>query len=330
MNRRHFLSASLGLFLASLTDCGPKTIKPDLAKQKTLDTSAPTDVDEQKTSENNDGLLTLIEFAKKYASDCLPRQTNMQAVNILYPGSGFDLSPVKTIGSLLLQKTLVNEVNFTYTEIGDFESAPSFHDGQNDLIDRINEEFDKLAKEGFIDDVTHDFDSKSLWIRKNVPHSAVVKYACNVNVGPKRKRLNLNLGYNAFDNREELSNEQRAYLSPQLIANARQNYWPQKTEVGKLYPTYFLQEQFDECDILLSKQCGDFALLQLDYIRALANTKRKKQRAILTEHANKLDAVRTSLPAYATEVIMLSNNDYGYCTVAKNSCKVGMLITTPK
>ncbi len=73
----------------------------------------------------------------------------------------------------------------------------------------------------------------------------------------------------------------------------------------------------------------DFSLLQFDYVRGLTNTKTRKRRVVLTEHADRLDVVRESLGDYNTRVEILSNNNYGYCTLSED-CRVGILHIEPK
>lgn|SRR3989338_3881539 len=166
---------------------------------------------------------------------------------------------------------------------------------------------------------------ESDWKLKDIPNSQVIEYEMNVPVHGKKKKMIITLGYNTFEQRAEPTAEEKKSVSLQILRDARTSYWPTPAQAGKVYPTYFLQEQFDAADILLSKQCGDFGLLQFDYLRAWKKTQQRKPRVLLTEHAEELGPLQTSLTGYDTEVHFLKNNKYGYCAEYQQSCKVGIL-----
>ena len=270
------------------------------------------------------------EFVNIYQHD-VPKD---KTVTILYPGSGFDLSPLE-IGLQLLSRTAVQNVNFIYTEIGDYEdNLPTWHDGFNDLTTRIENGFDGLVRQGSFMKVQSYYKKDSSWIRSDLHSSAIVEYALTLpSFGKKqsmKKTMTLTLAFNTFDNRQEPTAEESTLFTPALLTDARKNYWPAQTQPGKIYPTYFNQDQFDQSDIILSKQCGDFNLLQFDYVRAFHQTTSKKIRVILTEHADDLRAVQASLPD-RTHVQVMTSNNYGYCAEGQenSSCHVGLLTVLP-
>src|SRR3989338_9107514 len=104
---------------------------------------------------------------------------------------------------------------------------------------------------------------ESDWKLKDIPNSQVIEYEMNVPVHGKKKKMIITLGYNTFEQRAEPTAEEKKSVSLQILRDARTSYWPTSAQAGKVYPTYFLQEQFDAADILLSKQCGDFGSLQI-------------------------------------------------------------------
>ncbi len=275
-------------------------------------------------------LSPLLEFAHLYQQKYLPLQQNKDEVTILYPGSGFDISPLE-IGIELLHRTAVKKVSFIYTDFGDFqENLPTWHDGLADLTDRIKEELKSASPK-----LQFTFSGKnylhSRWIQPTVPQSNVVEYTLNVPTPNGPKQITLTLGYNTFENRAEPNFEEQQLYTSSLLQNARKNYWPNPTESGKIYPTYFLQDQFDKADIILSKQCGDFPLLQFDYVRAATQTNHKRPHIILTEHIdepNHIKPVIDSLPQFQIETTTLSSHNYGYCS--QSQCKVGVIALIPK
>lgn len=275
--------------------------------------------------------LFFTKFADEYIAQHLPLQADQKSVTILYPGSGADVTPLE-IGFQILQKTKVETVHFIYTEIseelGDANSIPVFHNGFQDLTQRIDRGLEAFVKHHQFRVVRKGALNNHPWVQS--PHlSTVFDYVLEVPVANRRKTITLTLGYNTFINRAEPSPEEKTSFSPALLQAARGGYWPNTTKKGKVYPTYFLQDQFDQADVLLSKSCGDFPLLQFDYVRALTKTGSHKHRAILTEHTNKLGRVQESIPSYHITVKNLSSHDYGYCAVFKE-CHVGVLGLTPR
>lgn len=274
--------------------------------------------------------MTLAEFAawyhRNYVSTPLSAPTDKRVTTILYPGSNSDSTPLE-IGFQLLHRSSMDTVRFIYTEIGEYEQElPVWHEGIADLDGKIKEGLGTLVKTGLVQKIRTSIRDDHPWKRHDVPNSGVIEYELDVPVGGKIKKLTLILGYNTFENRPEPTAEEKQTFSPTLIAKARENYWPLPTEEGKIYPTYFNQDQFDQADIILSKQCGDFGLLQFDYVRALHHTNQRKPRVILTENPEGLPAVQVSLPQYKTEVVPLRNTQYGYC---HSDCKVGILAVKP-
>ncbi len=249
-------------------------------------------------------------------------------ITILYPGSGTDLSTLD-IAVALLGRTNVRKVNLIHTEIGDYESnLPTWHEGFNDLKERLAKNLDEVVKKGVLVRGREEINTTHPWVRKDISSSAVLEYELESLQDPNKKIV-LSIGYNTFEQRSEVTEEEKRKFSSHLLKKAREAYWPKETQPDKIYPTYFKQGQLDEADIIISKQCGDFSLLQFDYVRGLTNTKTRKRRVVLTEHADRLDVVRESLGDYNTRVEILSNNNYGYCTLSED-CRVGILHIEPK
>lgn len=312
MNRRECLQGLIVLLAGCATGGIPKAESP----------LSPWGTREERS--------TLMEFAEIYRKSGLPLLSDREQVNILYPGSGSDLSPLE-IGLQLLHTSEIERVHFLYTEIGEYEKdLPAWHEGIASLDRQIREGLQQLVRSRVAQNLQRNYQMGT----SSIPNSALIEYELDVSVDIlkkkklKKKKLALALSYNNFENRSEPTEEERAALAGPLISGARMNYWPEQREPEKVYPTYFLQEHFDEADIILSKQSGDFGLLQFDYVRAARNTRVRKLRAILTEHADALSAVRESLPQYRTEVTTLKNRQYGYCRGEKD-CKVGILVIQP-
>ncbi len=272
-------------------------------------------------------LSALAEFAewyrKNYASTPPPTPTGKRETTILYPGSNSDLSPLE-IGFQLLHRSSMDTVRFIYTEIGEYEQElPAWHEGITNLDGKIKEGLGLLVETGLVQRIRASIRDEHPWKRHDVLNSRVIEYELDVPVGNKKKKLSITFGYNTFENRAEPTVEERQTFSTTLLFKARGMYWPVHTKEGKIYPAYFNQDQFDQADIILSKQCGDFGLLQFDYVRALHHTNYRKPRVILTENPEGLPAVQASLPQYKTEVVPLKNTHYGYC---HSDCRVGILM----
>lgn len=277
------------------------------------------------------GLSALVEAADEYISKCLPGQKDPRKTTILYPGSGWDLSPFE-LGLHVLHRTDVERVHYIHTEIGDYDHAAfgqAWPEGLADLQQKTEEELEKLVQQGLLSNMRRTIRSEGQWIRKDIP-SAIIEYEFDVKITIGTKKLLLSVGYNTFENRQEPTEEEKRTFSPELIEKSRGTYWPKETEPGKPYPTYFNQDQFDQADVILSKQAGDFALLQFDCVRALTNIQERKQRALLTEHPDRSHRIKDSLPQYNFEISVLENNDYGYCSHFEGECKVGLVKITPK
>ncbi|HLC70370.1 MAG TPA: hypothetical protein VJI32_00040 [Candidatus Nanoarchaeia archaeon] len=140
------------------------------------------------------------------------------------------------------------------------------------------------------------------------------------------KRITLYFAYNTFIDREEPTEEEKRIFSRDLVANTRNAYWPKEKKPGKIYPSYFLQPQFDQADIIFSKQCGDLRLLQFDYVRAIHRTSVIKPRVVFTESSGTTE-VMASLPSYAVSRFVVEKDSvYGYCLMSNRSCQTEMLI----
>ena len=290
-------------------------------------TLVPTPDVSQQTSSS-----IFTEFSIVYQQEYLPKKLDKTKVTILYPGSGWDLTPIE-IGLDLLRRTKVQQVDYIYTEIGDWTHGAFAHawpEGLTDLEEKIDVELQELVKQGFLSHVTKKIKREGNWIRKDIP-SAILEYECTVKIKSGTKTLTLAVGYNTFENRLEPTVEEKRSFSPELLQHARKGYWPKETELGKIYPTYFNLDQFERADIILSKQCGDFPLLQLDYVRAANAATKRKTHVVLTEHIGRLDDVQKSLGTYTTSLYSLSNHNYGYCDLySRKECSVAMLGIIPK
>lgn len=285
---------------------------------------------EHYLKENEDlGLATLAEFSDAV----LPGFSGRSEITILYPGSNSDLKPLE-IGFQLLYRSPIQQVNFIYTEIGEYEKdLPTWHGGSQDLQKQIENGLEELVSQGLIKKPQKEILSNHPWVRPSLLNSAVIQYVITVPTNSGTKTINLRVGYNTFENREEPTEEEKKVISPKLLQDCRFAYWPTLTKPGAVYPTYFNQKQFDAADVIISKMCGDFHLLQFDYVRAALRTKAKRLRVVLTEHSNDLGPVRDSLATYQTSVQQLKANHYGYCDGSKdngNACEVGILTLNPK
>ena len=283
----------------------------------------------------------LAEFSDLYIKKYLPLQADRRKVTVLYPGSGSDLSPLE-IGFQVLHRTNVEEVNFVFTEVspdvlkinwrdgGSEVPGGGYHENLSELAAQLDEKVKDLAQRRLVKIKKSETRKENKWQQKTAPGARVITYEMEVLAGNKAKKMTLTLCYNVFENRKEPTETERKRFPGELIKTADANAWARNPLKGKsrpIYPTYFLQGQFDECDILLSKMSGNFNLLQFDYIRALANTKVKKQRVILSEHPGRLEKVKASIPGHDAKVEVLKENRYGYCSLSPDTCKAGVLIT---
>ena len=210
LNRRGFLSGLAALVLAS----SPLRRLAEPA-EKSFCLDAPNYYQE------------VVDF---YLQKRLPERTVSKPITVLYPGSGFDATPLH-IGRGLLQHPNISEVNFIYTEIGDFqENLPVFHEGLKDLDSRLQEGIRKVFPDCSEIRIESEPVENHPWKRADIP-SAVIKYEILL---PENKKINLTLGYNTFENRQELSAVEKQTISPKLQKEAREVYWPSKTESGQM------------------------------------------------------------------------------------------------
>lgn len=265
------------------------------------------------------GLETFVELAENY-------RTKAKTVTILYPGSGWDLTPLE-FALQLLHKSPVEEVNFIYTEIGEYETElPTWHEGISDLHRKLYNGLEKLVDTNIAKKVSVDLTSHNPWKQAAITNSKVINYGLIIPINNNNKKIRITLAYNCFENRREPTEQEKKEFHPKIITNARTNYWPISHK--GIAPTYFHQDHFDSADVILSKQCGDFDLLQFDIVRALKETPSPKQRVILTEHLDQIGPFVECLNKYQTSITPFRNNKYGYCL--RSGCSVGTVIVIPK
>ena len=248
-------------------------------------------------------------------------------VTVLYPGSGTD-TDVLEIGVRLLYETPVKHVRFIFTDIGecdplDFNKKDQGHQGYKDAVRRIETGLAKNHPRLFTD-ITRTIDTKQGWRQSNIPHSSVTRWDIAVPTPHGRKKITLYFAYNTVRDREEpTANETENFGS--ILARAREGYWPQDKKPGKVYPTYFLPSQFDQADILVSKECGDHRLLQFDYTRAFDRTMVVKPRVVLTESSG-VHEIMERLRGYRVEQHTLQReSSWGYC-LGKAGCDLDMVV----
>ena len=353
-NRREFMQNS-GLAALALGLLGPEGVLAQEQPEKTKTVIHPSILNQEVKASP-----TLAEAAEVYIKNCLPGQQDPEKITILYPGSGWDISPLG-FGLQLLHRTGIQRANYIHTEIGGLDYAAfanSWPESLDNLVKKTEEGLRSLDRSRVLQKGTKRvLKSSHNWEIPELP-STVIEYSFKVKTPQGPKELTLTLNYNNFDYRDEPTEKEREFLTPAVLEKARSDeYWPKKTQPGKVYPAYFNRDQFDQADVILSKQCGAFGLLQFDYLRALFRTQEpKRQRAILTEHATtRLGEVQESIRRfnsrkypisvpecvpggclltevnlqYKTEVFQLENNDYGYCQ-GHDDCKVGLLRITPQ
>jgi hypothetical protein len=207
-------------------------------------------------------------------------------VTILYPGSGADTS-VLELGIQLLNNTPVKKVNFIFTEIGGCSSigipgSYIWHDGREDVLGSLFQVFPQNLPQVFRDVVMSPA-SDTGWENRDIAHSSVTRFDAPVDTPLGEKSMTLYLAYNTFSDRSEPTEEERAFLSKKLLKTARDDYWPVKKDKGRIYPTYFLQSQFDRADVVISKRCGNIALLWVDCARAFNATDAAAPKVLLAE-----------------------------------------------
>ena len=301
MNRRNFLQT---IGLGTLSVALPKSAIAQYLSPATIDPSS--------------GLETFVELAENY-------HPKAKTVTVLYPGSGWDLTPLE-FGLQLLYHSDAKNINFIYTEIGEYEKdLPTWHEGISDLHKKLYNGLEKLVDVGIAEKVSVDLTPPNPWKQRAITNSKVINYDLIIPVKNKQKTIRITLAYNCFEDRKEPTTEEKNEFNPKIIANARTNYWPEGQQ--GISPTYFHQDHLDEADVIISKQCGDFGLLQFDIVRAIRKTPRHKQRVILTEHSNQIGPFAESLDKYQISIAPLRNNKYGYCL--RSGCPVGAVIVIP-
>ena len=254
-----------------------------------------------------------------------------ETVTFLYPGSGTDVN-VLELGVQLLYDTPVNQARFIFTEIGEYETidfakANHWHEGHRDAIHEIGKALSKNKPNPF-SNINKRRNKSTGWENPAIPNSSITEFDINVRTPDGPKKITLYFAYNAFVDREEPTEEEKRAFTRDLLADARNLYWPREKKPGKIYPSYFLQPQFDQADIIISRQCGDLRLLQFDYVRAFHKTTVTKPRVVLTESLY-TDRVIASLQDYdAQRHIVESNSRYGYCMLSMDNCQTTMLVVS--
>jgi len=157
-SRRHFLalntfsniSKKMGIAAFSfasvlpISDCAI-TNNTAISKFEAIQ-NTPAQVEPKQTKpfmvnyERANELPAVVEFADVYLSHYLP--ANRDKIIVLYPGSYSDLTPLE-FGLRVLHGSGIQEVNFTYTEIGDYKGSwANAYDGLNGLKSEIDKGLD--------------------------------------------------------------------------------------------------------------------------------------------------------------------------------------------
>jgi len=275
-------------------------------------------------------LETFLEFSSTYAKNFVHLQKDPQVTNVLYPGSGWDMSSF-IFAFDLLHSGKTDRINIVFTELGssDFPNM-AWPEDLKDLDSRIKEQINLLECLGLIRNVKFESSDANPWQSNPSSNSRTLNYSFEIIVDGKPKKMTLTVGYNTYENRPEISENEKKSFSRVLIENARNGYWPKKLEDGKIYPAYFLQKQFDACDVLISKMSGDVSLLMFDIVRGFWNTKSNTSKVVLTDESVP-SAISDSLPKdYTITMDQLKNNSYGYCHVFPDSCVVKIFKFAPK
>lgn len=278
----------------------------------------------------NKGIPTFMEFAEIYVREYFT--VHKSEITILYPGSGGDLAPLYMAHKMMEEAEEIERIRLIYTEIGGKEvfgrnvTDISWHDGLSNLIEQI-----KIGvKEYQLDDVIEIISIKKLenseWIRSDIPGSSIVEFSMTTRVGSGKKLKNivLLLCYNIFENRRDFSAKERIIFDEAYLKEVRKGYWhPDPRYKLKIYPTYFIQEQFDLADILLSNSPGNPTLLIFDYIRALAKSRTRNPKTFLIDwgwdEKFELSRIASEEFDFTIEKKGLINNKYGDCR--KEPCK---------
>jgi hypothetical protein len=272
----------------------------------------------------NKGIPTFIEFAEIYVKEYLT--LHKSEITILYPGSGGDLAPIYMASKILNEVDEIERIKLIYTEIGGTEifgkniTDISWHDGINNLIEQIK----SGVKEYELDDIIEIVSIKKLeyseWIRNDIPGSSIVEFSMTIRLGSEKKSKDiiLLLCYNIFENRSDFSAKERIIFNKKYLKEVRKGYWhPDPRYKLKIYPTYFIQEQFDLADILLSNSPGNPPLLIFDYIRALTKSSTHSPKTFLIDwgwdEKFELSRILSEEFNFIIEKKGLRNNKYGDC-----------------
>jgi hypothetical protein len=270
------------------------------------------------------GIPTFREFAEIYVREYFTVHNN--EITILYPGSGGDLAPLHMASKIMEEAEEIERIRLIYTEIGGVEvfdkniTDISWHDGLSNIIEQIK----TGVKEYELDDVIEIISIKKLenseWIRRDIPGSSIVEFSMTMRVGSEKKLKNivLLLCYNIFENRRDFSAKERTIFDEAYLKEVRKGYWhPDPRYKLKIYPTYFIQEQFDLADILLSNSPGNPPLLIFDYIRALAKSSAQTPKTFLIDwgwdEKFELSRIVSEEFDFTIEKKGLRNNRYGDC-----------------
>jgi hypothetical protein len=275
-----------------------------------------------------------------------------ETVNILYPGSGYDVKPL-LIGLKLLHQTSVQEVDFVYTEIGSLDLSKvgskkrvvNWHKGEEDLRSMLEKSFRQYIQAGLIENMVCTVTSTGNMVSDGMESPSMsVRYSFDVCTSDGYKRLNLNLSYNQSGDRDEISHDERNFFIQQdadylsgnrrspFLVDVRAKFWPPVAEkrATAVYPSYFTPQQFEDADIVLSHQPGDWSLLQFDYLRALMQAKDRKENIVFTELFDRTWARHNPLPGYTTDYITLNHDDFGMNAEIKGTRKTaGGLVFMP-
>lgn len=287
------------------------------------------------------GIPTFMEFAEIYVKEYLTLQKS--EITILYPGSGGDLAPLYMASKILDEAKEIERIKLIYTEIGGTEifgkniTDISWHDGLNNLIEQI-----KIGvKEYELDDIIEIASIKKLenseWIRNDIPGSSIVEFSMTIRFEPEKKLKDiiLLLCYNIFENRSDFSAKERIIFDTEYLKEVRQGYWhPDSRYKLNIYPTYFIQEQFELADILLSNSPGDPILLIFDYIRALTKTSTQSPKTFLIDwgwdEKFGLSRILSEEFNFIIEKKGLRNNKYGDCRIEPCKPKIIHVLKTIK
>lgn len=291
-------------------------------------------------------LATIVEMADKYNAQCLPNQKDTSSVNILYPGSGYDLKPL-ALGLRILQESNAQSVNLVYTEIGNLEDREpkwNWHKGYKQLTGMLVDGFKEYIKTGLLQNMqTKQGDVK--WAKaKGVEYPMTeVIYSFDVPTQQGLKRMTLTLSYNMSTERQELTDEEKAFFTENDAAfkngewktpfaeEIRTRYWPQpEKQAYYRYPMYATDDQFKNADIVLCHQPGDFDLLHFDYARALLHSTPRRQSTMFTEMLERAYVHDNILPGYRRKVIVLDHSNFGLNMKMKIPQKAGAVVLVPE